>query len=91
MIWLICNFLPFYAHVHTCSPSYTAEELKTNVDSETVCLRLLIKGLIVPIRLCILSIAYYYFSFCFAFFTVFDRFSVFVQFSRFGCFAASFE
>ena len=28
-------------------------------DSETVCLRLLIKGLIVPIRLCILSIAYY--------------------------------
>ena len=27
-----------------------------NVDSETVCLRLLIKGLIVPIRLCILSI-----------------------------------
>ena len=30
----------------------------TNVDSETVCLRLLIKGLIVPIRLCTLSIAY---------------------------------
>ena len=30
-----------------------------NVDSETVCLRLLIKGLIVPIRLCILSIAYF--------------------------------
>ena len=26
MIWLICNFLPFYAHVHTCSPSYTDEE-----------------------------------------------------------------
>ena len=26
--------------------------------SETVCLRLLIKGLIVPIRLCILSVAY---------------------------------
>ena len=56
MIWLICNFLPFYAHVHTCSPSYTDEEYKTNVDSETVCLRLLIIGLIVPIRLCILSI-----------------------------------
>ena len=53
------NFLPFYAHVHTCSPSYTDEEYKTNVDSETVCLRLLIIGLIVPIRLCILSIAYY--------------------------------
>ena len=31
-----------------------------NVDSETVCLRLLIKGLIVPIRLCILSIAYFF-------------------------------
>ena len=29
------------------------------IDSETVCLRLLIKGLIVPARLCILSIAYY--------------------------------
>ena len=51
MIWLICDFLPFYAHVHTCSPSYTDEEQKANVDSETVCLRLLIKGLIVPIRL----------------------------------------
>ena len=49
MIWLICDSLPFYAHVHTCSPSYTDEELKTNVDSETVCLRLLIKSLIVPI------------------------------------------
>ena len=59
MIWLICNFLPFYARVHTCSPGYTDEEYKTNVDSETVCLRLLIIGLIVPIRLCILSIAYY--------------------------------
>ena len=21
MIWLICDFMPFYAHVHTCSPS----------------------------------------------------------------------
>ena len=30
-----------------------------NVDSETVCVRLLIKGFIVPIRLRILSIAYY--------------------------------
>ena len=49
MIWLICDSLLFYAHVHTCSPSYTDEELKTNVDSETVCLRLLIKSLIVPI------------------------------------------
>ena len=54
MIWLICDSLPFYAHVHTC-PSYTDEELKTNVDSETVCLKLLIKSLIVPIGLCILS------------------------------------
>ena len=26
MIWLICDSLPFYAHVHTCSPSYTDEE-----------------------------------------------------------------
>ena len=32
----------------------------TNVDSETVCLRLLIKGLIVPIRLCILSILIFF-------------------------------
>ena len=54
MIWLICDSLPFYAHVHPCSPSDTDEEYKTNVDSETVCLRLLIKGFIVPIRLCIL-------------------------------------
>ena len=30
-----------------------------NVDSETVYLRLLMKGLIVRIRLCILSIAHY--------------------------------
>ena len=22
----ICDSLPFYAHVHTCSPSYTDEE-----------------------------------------------------------------
>ena len=58
MIWLSCDALPFYAHVHTCSPSYTDDEQKTNVDSETECLRLLIKGLIVPIRLRILSIAY---------------------------------
>ena len=26
MIWLICDSLPFYAHVHTCSPSCTDEE-----------------------------------------------------------------
>ena len=26
MIWLICDSLPFYAHVHTYSPSYTDEE-----------------------------------------------------------------
>ena len=26
MIWLICDSLPFYAHVHICSPSYTDEE-----------------------------------------------------------------
>ena len=26
LIWLICDSLPFYAHVHTCSPSYTDEE-----------------------------------------------------------------
>ena len=43
MIWLICDSLPFYAHVHTCSPSYTDEELKTNIDSETAYLGLLIK------------------------------------------------
>ena len=59
MIWLICDSLSFYAHVHTCSPSYTDEEQKTNVDSETLCFRLLIKGVIVPIRLRILSMAYY--------------------------------
>ena len=23
---LICDSLPFYAHAHTCSPSYTDEE-----------------------------------------------------------------
>ena len=51
MIWLICDSLFFYAHVHTSIPSYTDEEQKTNVDSETVCLRLVITGLIVPIRL----------------------------------------
>ena len=49
MIWLICGSLPFYAHVHTCSRSYIDEEKKTNVDSETVWLRLLTKGLIVPV------------------------------------------
>ena len=59
MICLICDSLPFYAPVHTCSPSRTDEESKTNVDSETVCLGLLIIDLIVPIRHCILSIAYY--------------------------------
>ena len=32
----------------------------TNVNFETVCLRLLIKGLTVPVRLWMLSIAYYY-------------------------------
>ena len=26
MIRLICDSLPFYAQVHTCSPSYTDEE-----------------------------------------------------------------
>ena len=26
MIWLICDSLPFYAQVHTCSSSYTDEE-----------------------------------------------------------------
>ena len=55
MVWLICDSLPFYVHVHICSPSHTDEEYKTNVDSETVGLRLLIKGLIVPVRLWILS------------------------------------
>ena len=60
MIYLIYNSLPsFYAQVHASSPSYTDDEQKTNVDSKTECLRLLIKGLIVPIRLCILSIAFY--------------------------------
>ena len=59
MIWLIWDSLPFYAHVHTRSPNYTDEDQKTNVDSETVCLRLLIKGLVVPIRLWIMSIVYY--------------------------------
>ena len=52
MIWLICDFSPFCARGHTCcSPSYTDEEQKTNVNSETESLRLLIKGLIVPIGL----------------------------------------
>ena len=49
MIWLIYNSLPFYAHVHTRSPSYTDDEQKTNVDFETECLRLVIEGLIVSI------------------------------------------
>ena len=58
MIWLICDSLPFCAHVHICSPSYTDEKQTTNVDSETICHKLLIKDLIVPIRrLWILSIA----------------------------------
>ena len=26
MIYLICDFLLFYAYVHTCSPSYTKDE-----------------------------------------------------------------
>ena len=38
---------------------FTDEEQKTNVDSETVCHRLLIKGLIVLMRFCTLSIAYH--------------------------------
>ena len=59
MIWLICDSLSFYAHVHICSPSYTDEEYRTNVDCEAVCVRLLIKGLIVSIRICILCIAYH--------------------------------
>ena len=59
MIWLIHNLLPFYGHVHICSPSYTDEEEKTIVNFKTVCLRLLIKGLIVLIRLWTLSIAYH--------------------------------
>ena len=58
-MWLTCDSLPFYAHVRICS--YIDEEQKTNGDSETACLRLLIKGLIVPIRLWILSIACYEF------------------------------
>ena len=57
MIWLIWDSLPFYAHVDTCSPSYTDEELQTKVDSETIYLRLLIIGFIVPLELWILSIA----------------------------------
>ena len=60
MISLICDSLPFYAHVHACIPSYTEEQQKTKVDSETICLRLLIKDLIVPLRLWIRSIAYHY-------------------------------
>ena len=62
MIWLIYDFLLSYAHVLANSPRYTDEEQNANADSETVCLRLLIKGLIVPIRLWMLSIGYYKFS-----------------------------
>ena len=50
MIWFVFDSLLFYVHAYTCSPSYTDEERKTNVDSETACFRLLIKGLIVPIK-----------------------------------------
>ena len=39
LIWLICDSLPFYAHVHTCSPNCTDEEEKKKVDSQTVCLK----------------------------------------------------
>ena len=60
IIWLVCDCLPFYAHADTCSPSYTDEEQKANVDSETVCLRLLIIGLIVLLRLWVLSIELYF-------------------------------
>ena len=53
LIWLICDSLPFYAHLHT--GSLTVVILKRNkkryVNSETVCLVLLIKNLIVSIRL----------------------------------------
>ena len=56
MICLVCHFLPFYAHVHTCNFSYSDEKQKTKVDSETVCFRLLLKGLIVVLRLWILSL-----------------------------------
>ena len=52
IVWLICDCLPFYAHVDTCNPSYTDEEQKANVDSETVCLVLL--------RLWVLSIELYF-------------------------------
>ena len=52
--------MPLYAHVDTCSPSYTDEEQKTNVDSETECLRLLIIGLIVLLRLWVVSIELYF-------------------------------
>ena len=62
MILLICDSIRFYAHVHICSPSCTEEEQKTNVDSKMVCFRLLIIGLIAPIRLWLLSIAYHLFS-----------------------------
>ena len=41
----------FYAHTHTYSSGYTYEKQKTKVNSEKVCLRLLIIGLIVPLRL----------------------------------------
>ena len=57
MIWLICDSLLFYAHVYICSPSYTDEESKTNIDSETVMSSAVIKDLMVPTRLWILFIA----------------------------------
>ena len=64
MIWLIYDFLSFYAHVHACSPSYTDKERKKIVDFKTVCLRLLIEGLIVPLRLWMLPIAFCQILFC---------------------------
>ena len=45
------------------SPSYADEELKTKVDSETVCCRLLIIGLIVSLSLWIVTVAYLYISY----------------------------
>ena len=47
MISLIRDSLPFYARVHTSCPSYTDEDEKTLLDSETVLLKLFIKGLII--------------------------------------------
>ena len=49
MISLIRDSLPFYTRVHTSSPSYTDEDEKTLLDSETVLLKLFIKDLIISI------------------------------------------